>query len=161
MKCDLCQTDYTAGEGALAEIWGQKGTHCNECINAYKQFQATGVDLDPEPAAIPAATTPITTPVAATTQYTRCHHNLSPLLLPDVITLYLSGSEYLASKSQGPEPQAAVYLDIMWLRHVPLLTNDGSLQCDFPVMAVGWPDMHDISLNLLGQAVEWAMRSEE
>lgn len=94
-----------------------------------------------------------------------CKHNLTPFQIGEY-TVYLSGSNYASTETQGPTPDAAVYLAPGTLGYgwkVPIMfgvntdepfEQEGSLETIF----LNWPDMGVVPEHVLYKALAWAER---
>jgi len=79
--------------------------------------------------------------------------------LDDTYTVHLTGSSSIKTTPSITElPTAGIYLDDGWLQG-RLATNTGAEVDMFSPAAlyIGWPDFGVIELNMLSEAIEWAL----
>jgi len=85
---------------------------------------------------------------------------LTPFVITEEVTVYLSGAKHLRDKEQAEMPHAGVYLADSW-NEGSVWTNDGSVtkkKTEIPSLYVSWPDYGVVGEEALAIIVEWTQR---
>ena len=173
-KCALCWDSIPKTETLTGTAWGITGTICKECVEyvGNEDFKET---LKPKMSYAytsqadwdwTAYQDVWEAPVVGTSltgyAYVTCHHHMTPFTfegLDDTYTVHLTGSSSIKTTPSITElPTAGIYLEDGWLQG-RLATNTGAEVDMFSPAAlyIGWPDFGVIELNMLSEAIEWAL----
>ena len=170
-KCEFCDIPTIKTELKWMTSFGDTGMMCPECVHeeeealnegavwptAYNNTLPYGMDNGFSTTHDDWWNYPTNATGTAVVPRKICNHHLVPFEIRSGQYVYLSGSQALSSKPEGPEPHMAVYLSDTWLSRGQILSNDGTItkEPDEPrTLYIDWPDYGVVDIKTLLCAIE-------